>query len=124
MKARQCECDSVANLSVFPRIWACFFVDLRFFMKTCRLLVFGLVLIKIACFLQVSVLRIDFLSNFMAILLFQCIAKRNLGVFLCIFAHFGLVLFGFASLFLYLINLLVLCFFKYSYKRVLGLFFR
>jgi len=24
---------SVANLAVFPRIWACFFVDLRFFLR-------------------------------------------------------------------------------------------
>ena len=35
-------------------------------------------------FLEFSVLQIAFLSNFMAILLFQFTAKRNLGVFWCI----------------------------------------
>jgi len=43
--------------------------------------------------------------NFMALLLFQCTAKCNLGVFLCKFAHCGLV-FGFVSLLLFLIYLL------------------
>jgi len=47
--------------------------------------------LRVACFLWVSVLRIAFLSNFMAILLFQFTTKRNLGVFLCKLAHFGLV---------------------------------
>jgi len=32
-------CSSVANLAAFPQIWACFFVDLRVFLKTCVLLV-------------------------------------------------------------------------------------
>jgi len=87
-------------------------VGLRFF-KTCGLLVFGLVLIKIclffwACFLQISVLRIVFLSNFMTIFLFQFAAKRNLGVFLCECAHFCFF-FGYDSL-LHLTNLLVLFF--------------
>ena len=41
---------SAANLAVFPQIWACFFVELRFFLKTCGLLVFGLVLIEICVF--------------------------------------------------------------------------
>ena len=41
---------SVANLVVCPGIWACFFVELRFFLKTCGLLVFGLVLIENCCF--------------------------------------------------------------------------
>jgi len=73
-------------------MWACFFVDLRVFLKTCGLIV----LIKICLFfglvfLQVSALRIALLSNFIAILLFEFTAKRNLGVLLCIFAHFGLV---------------------------------
>jgi len=52
-----------------------------------------------------------FFSNFMAILLFQSTAKRNLGGFLCKFDHFGLVFLGFASLFLYLTILLVRFFF-------------
>jgi len=57
----------VANLAVFPRICV--------FFKTCGLLVFGLVLIKICLFLglflQISVLLFAFFSNFMALLLFQ-----------------------------------------------------
>jgi len=35
-----------------------------------------------ACVLQISVLRIAFFSNFMALLLFQFTAKGILGVFL------------------------------------------
>jgi len=63
--------------------------------------------LKFACFLQISVLWIAFLSNFIAILLFQFTAIQNFGMFLCKFAHFGLVFFGFPSMFLYLTNLLV-----------------
>jgi len=37
---------SVANLALFLRIWVCFFVELRGFLKTCRLLVFELVLFE------------------------------------------------------------------------------
>jgi len=43
---------SVANLAVFPRIWACFFVELRFDLKTCWLLVFWLVSTEIYSFLS------------------------------------------------------------------------
>jgi len=35
--------NSVVNLAVFPRIWACVFVELRMFLMTCGLVVFGLV---------------------------------------------------------------------------------
>jgi len=64
-----------------------FFAELRFFSKTCRLLIFGLVLIEICLFfglvfLQISVVRIAFLSNFMALLVFHFTAKGILGVFL------------------------------------------
>jgi len=42
---------SDANLTFFPRICACFFCGFPFFLKTCGLLVFGLVLIKMyLCF--------------------------------------------------------------------------
>jgi len=41
---------SVANLAVFPRIWACVFVELRVCLKTYGLLVIGLVLIEICLF--------------------------------------------------------------------------
>jgi len=78
---------SVANLAGFPRIWTCFYVELRDFLKTCGLLVFGLVLMEIgsffwACFLQISVLWIAFFSNVMTLCLFYFTAKANLGVFL------------------------------------------
>jgi len=73
---------SVANLAVFPRIWACFFMDLRFVWRLAGCLFLGLFWLKFACFLQISVVRIAFFSNLMAILLFQCTAKRNLDVFL------------------------------------------
>jgi len=58
----------------------------------------------------------------MALSLFQSTVKQNLGVFLCKFAHLGLF-FGLASLLLYLICLLVLCFLNFPTKRKLGLFF-
>jgi len=44
-----------------------------------------------ACFLQSSVLQIAFSPDFMSLLPFQFAAKGILGVFLRIFAHFGLV---------------------------------
>jgi len=52
--------DSVANLAVFPRIWACFFVELRVFLKTCGLLVLGLILIEIRLFFGVVFRRFLF----------------------------------------------------------------
>jgi len=33
---------SVANLKVFPRVWACFFVELRFFLRLAGCLFLGL----------------------------------------------------------------------------------
>jgi len=49
----QVDCRAVLptyNLAVFPRIWVSFFVDLRVFLKTCWLLVFGLILTEICLF--------------------------------------------------------------------------
>ena len=43
-------CKAVLPTLRYPAIWACFFVKLRFFLKTCGLLVFGLVLIEICFF--------------------------------------------------------------------------
>ena len=64
------------------------------FLKTCGLLAFGLVLINIcffwACFFADFCTADCFFSN-LAILLFHFTAKRNLGLFLCKFAHFGFV---------------------------------
>jgi len=51
---------SVANLKVFPRVWACFFVELRFFFKTCGLLIFGLALIEICLFFGLVFCRFMF----------------------------------------------------------------
>ena len=80
---------SVANLAVFPRIWAYFGVDLRFF-KACGLLVFGLFYLNVAYFgrfLFCGLLSYKFLGR-----QFCCFnLQHNLGVFLCKFAHFGLV---------------------------------
>jgi len=74
-----CLCSSVANLAVFPRIWA-------YFLWTCGLLVFGLVLLEICLFFGLVVCRFLFcgllFSNFMALLLFQYTVKGILGAFL------------------------------------------
>jgi len=70
--------SSVANFAVFPQIWACFFVKLRVISRLACCLFY----LKFACFLQICVLQIPFLSNFMALLKFQFTAKGNLGVFL------------------------------------------
>jgi len=63
--AGKCKISSDVNLAVFPRNWACFFVELRVFMKACGLLVFGLVVNEICLFFglvffQISVLWIAF----------------------------------------------------------------
>jgi len=50
-------------------------VDLRFFLRLAGCLFFA------DCFF----------SNFMALLLFQFVAKQDLGVFLCKYSHFELV---------------------------------
>jgi len=50
---------SVADLAFFPRIWACFFLNLRFFLESCGLLIFGLVLFKNCLFLGL------FFANFL-----------------------------------------------------------
>jgi len=78
-----------------------------FFWRLAGCLFLGLFWLKFALFFADFCIADCFFSNFMAILRFQFTAKRNLGVFLCKFAHFGLVFFGFASLFLYLTILLV-----------------
>jgi len=42
---------SVANLAFFPRIWACFLVELRFFLRLAGCLFLGLFQLNFACFL-------------------------------------------------------------------------
>ena len=111
-----CSCEastSVANLAVFPRIWNCFFVELRVFWRLAGSLVLGLFLCRI--------LFCGFFSKFTALLLFQCTAKGNLDVFLCEFAHFELVFpisppcFCFTCCCFH-------CFFQFSYQTHFGHF--
>jgi len=79
---------SFANLADFPRIWTCFFLELR---VACFWACVNWNLLDFwACFLQISVLRIA-IFRFLALLLFQCTAKCILGAFLWKYAHFGLV---------------------------------
>jgi len=59
-------------------------------------------------FFHVSVLRIAFFPNLMERLLCQFTVKLNLGLLLCKFAYFGLVLSDFSAIFAF--NLLA-CFF-------------
>jgi len=98
--------DQCCQPCSFPTNLGLFFVDLRGFLKTFRLLVFGLVLIKIYSFFGLVFCRclqiadcffIKFHGQFPLSIYF----KMKFGLFLCKFAHFGLVFFGFASLFLY-----------------------
>ena len=76
---------SVASLAFFSRIWACFFVELRVFLKTCRLLVFGLVLIEICLFFGLVFSDFYFADcffpNFMALLPFQLMLKAYWACF-------------------------------------------
>jgi len=69
-----------------------------------------------ACFLQISILQIAYLWNFMDILLFQFTEKWNLGVFLCKFAHFGLVFSDLPPCFCIKTNLLFLRFCEFFYQ--------
>jgi len=59
-----------------------FFVELRFFLKTCGLLVFGLILIEICLFFTDFSFADCFFSYFMALFLFQFTTKGMFGVFL------------------------------------------
>jgi len=70
---------------VFPLIWACVFVELRVCLKTCGLLVIGLVFIEICLFFRFVFYRFLFRGLFflffMALLLFQFTDYGILGVF-------------------------------------------
>jgi len=65
----------------FPHELGRFSVELRFFLKTCKLLVFGLVSIEICLFLGLC-LPDFFFSSFMVLLQFQFTATGILGMFL------------------------------------------
>jgi len=71
-------------------LWSCgFFEDLQ---VTCFWVCFNWNLFVFwTCFLQISVLRIAFFSNFVALLLFQFTAKGILGVFLWKLLIFSLI---------------------------------
>jgi len=67
---------SVANLAVFPRIWACVFVELRVCLKTYGLLVIGLVLIEICLFFGL-VFRRFLITDFWLFFKFTCLFLQN-----------------------------------------------
>jgi len=79
-----------------------FFLKLRVFLKTCGLLVFGLVLTEICLFLQIYVFLIAFSLNFMAILCFNLLQKAYWACFCENLVILGLF-FRFATLLFYLI---------------------
>jgi len=84
-------CTAVLPTLRFSREFGLVFCQVAGFLKTCVLLVFGLVLFEI-CLFFTNLCFVDcFFSNFMALLQFQFTAKGNLGVFLWKFSHFGLV---------------------------------
>ena len=73
-----------------------FFVDLRLFWRLAACLFLGMFWLKFACFLGLffcSFLFCGFLFffKFHGTFALQFTSKQNLGVFLCKFAHFGLV---------------------------------
>ena len=117
-----CVLVAVLLTLLFSREFEFFLWSCRFFWRLAGCLFLGLFQLKFACFLQISVLRIAFFSNFTALLLFQCTARGILGVFLWNFSQLGLF-FRFASLLFYLIFLLIFRFIEFSCQRLLGLFF-
>ena len=82
---------NVANLAVFPRIWACFLVGLRAFLKTCGWLVFGLVSTEICLFFADICFCDWFFFELHGNFMFQFAHKGILGVFLWKYGHFGFV---------------------------------
>ena len=67
---------NVANLAVFPRIWACVFVELRVCLKTYGLLVIGLVLIEICLFFGL-VFRRFLITDFWLFFKFTCLFLQH-----------------------------------------------
>jgi len=107
-------CISVANLAFSPRIWACFSVELRFFLKTCGLLVlieiclfFGLVFCRV---LFCRLLFSQFLWHFCR---FNLLLKAHWACF-CENLLILRLFFAFATLILCLIFLLISCFVEFS----------
>ena len=80
----------------FSREFGLVFCGVAFFLKACGWLLFRHVSIDICLFFglvfcRFMLCRLFFFSIFVALLLFQCTAKRMLGVFLWKFADFRLV---------------------------------
>jgi len=103
-------------------------VNLSFFFKICGLLVFGLVLIKICLLFGLFFFRFLYCG----LLFYQIswpfcsfnLVQNDIWAGFCVnFLILGLFFFGFSSLFLYLTNLLVLCFFEFSYQTHEGFVF-
>jgi len=88
---------SVANLAFFPRIWACFLVELRFFFKTCGLLVFGLVSIEFCLFFGLVFCRLLFFQILWHFCRFNLLLKAYWACFREDFS-FWACFFGFATL--------------------------
>ena len=82
---------AVLPTSRFSREFDLIFCQVAGFLKTCVLLVFGLVLFEICLFFTNLCFADCFFFKFSSLLKFQFTAKGNLGVFLWKFAHFGLV---------------------------------
>jgi len=94
---------------------------------TCGLLVFGLVLIKICLFFRLvfsdfCIADCSFI-NFHGHFALSIYCKTTFGRVFVSICSFWACFFGFAFLFLYLTNLLVLCFFEFSYQTHVGLVF-
>ena len=117
---------SAANLAVFPRIWTCFFPNVRDFLKTFGLLVFRLVPFIICLFLGLifagSVLQIAFhiLWNFLGFYFLQnaiwtCFCAHLL--ILEVFFRFARFLFRLCLLF---VSTLLAFLFKFLVKSILG----
>jgi len=108
------------QLRGFRRVWVCF-------LWSCRLLVLVLVLF-LSClfygldFSQDSVLRIVCSSHFMALLLFQLIAKRSLVGFFCKCLILGLFYRNCLPVLVFNLPTVFFVLFEFSIKRILGFF--
>jgi len=105
----------------FVFLWSCVFF------KTCRLLVFGLVLIEICLifglvFFRFLLCRLLFFQILWHFCCFNLLLKATWACFCENVLKLGLF-FGFATLNFYLIFLLIFCFIEFSCQRILGLYF-
>jgi len=110
----------------FSREFGLVFFEVAGFLKTCGLLVFGLVLTEICLFFGLVFADFCFLiafsSNFMAILCFNFLQKAYCACF-CENLVILDLFFRIATLLFYLNYLLIFLFVAFSCQRMLGLFF-